>query len=375
VSAQLRSYTLAFLFLSASLLVLEEALERDQWQAMALYSVLVWMCILSDYSMAWFVGAAGFYALLRLRGASVRVMAVWAGGQLGALALYGLLYELQIRRFRGEGVSGWLSRAYPQPDGILAFPFVSTLKQFAYLMGSVPLSVPAAVFFAVAVFWLWTGRTGIERTRARTLSLLLLIPFALAIVGAYAGVSPYGRSRHTLVTGLFAAAGMAIFVGELPRKAAVGLLWCALLLTPLWHSVAERDVMNIGADRNGKEMIRPTLDYMRATIPPGTRILSEYETLFILAYYEGDNELPFHPPTERFSETLLGGRWPVAALQYEWATAGAYKEDLAAFRRQYGIEENEPVWVLDGGWVAEAEPPDEKLPFTKAVRVFQATGR
>jgi len=380
LSAELRSYTLAFLFLSASLLVLEEALEHDRWQAMALYGFLLWLCILSDYSMAWFVGAAGLYALLRLRSASVRVRTVWAAGQLGALALYGLLYITQMSSISAigvmqEGVPSWLYRAFPHPGEMLAFPFVNTLKQFAYLMASVPLSVPASVFFAIAVFRLWTGRTGIERSRARALAVLLVVPFALAIAGAYAHQFPYGRTRHTLVTGLFGAAGMAILLEKVPRRTATAILSCALLLVPLWHWIAERDVLGIGSDRNRKVMILQSLDYMRTMIPPGTRILSEYETLFVLAYYEGDNELPSHGAAESYSETLLGRRWPVASLDYEWATPGAYKAALAAFRRQYGIGENEPVWVLDGGWVAESEPADEKLPFTRAVRVFRAIGR
>jgi hypothetical protein len=70
LSAQLRSYTLALLMLSASLVVFEQALEKSRWRMMALYSVLLWLCILSDYSMAWFVGAAGVYGLLRLKGSS-----------------------------------------------------------------------------------------------------------------------------------------------------------------------------------------------------------------------------------------------------------------------------------------------------------------
>lgn len=101
------------------------------------------------------------------------------------------------------------------------------------------------------------------------------------------------------------------------------------------------------------------------------RGFTERETLFVLAYYLGENELP-RPATRQFSETVLGGRWRVATTTYNYITRDAYKAGLAAFRRQYGLAESEPVWVLDGGFDVPSMPPDEKHPFTRAVRVFQA---
>jgi hypothetical protein len=372
VSAQLRSYTLALLFLSASLLVLEQALESGRWWMMAVYSILLWLCILSDYSMAWFAGAVGLYALLRLRGSSVRVKATWAAGQLVALLLYGLLFTIQVRTQEARGVKdAYLRGAFPNPGEMLVFPFVGTLKQFAYLMASVPIGGLAMVLFAIAVFWLWTGRTGIERSKARALAVLLVLPFLLAIAGAYAHQFPYGRTRHTLVIGLFGATGIAIFLETLPRRAAMALLGGALLLTPLWYWGADQDAQDISADRNRKDLILQCLDYMRAAIPPGAVIFTELETLYVLAYYEGHNELP-GGASGQFSETLLGGRWRVVTKDYKYVTPDEYRAALGAFRRQYGLGESEPVWVLDGGWDVVSVPPDEKRPFTKAVRVFQA---
>ena len=67
----------------------------------------------------------------------------------------------------------------------------------------------------------------------------------------------------------------------------------------------------------------------------------------------------------------MAGRWRVAARDYIYTTPDTYRAALAAFRLQYGLESHEPVWVLDGGWTIVSGPPDEKLPFTEAVRVFQ----
>jgi hypothetical protein len=379
LSAQARSYTLAFLFLSASLVMLEEALEGNRWGAMAVFSVFLWLCILSDYSMAWFAGAVGVYAMLRLRGSSARVKATWIGGQLVAVSLFGLLLAIQERNTTEAQwqrvTSGWLKAAFPQPGDMLAFPFLNTGKQFAYLMASVPIGGLALVLFAVAVFWLWTGRTGIELGKARALAALLVLPFLLAIAGAYAHQFPYGRSRHTLVVGLFGAIGIAIFLETLPRRLAVALLGGTLLLTPVWHRKADRDLQDISADRNRKELILQCLDYMRATIPPGAVIFTERDTLLVLAYYDGHNQAPYQPLPGQFTETFLGGLWRTAAMDYQFVTPESYRTGLVAFRRQYRLGEREPVWVLDGGWGVISVPPDERRPFTRAVQVFQARAR
>ena len=165
---------------------------------------------------------------------------------------------------------------------------------------------------------------------------------------------------------------MRFFLQTLRRRTALAILWGALLLTPLWHWGADQDVQDISADRNRKELILQCLDYMRSAIPSDTVIFTERETLWMLAYYAGHNELPKESDTREFSETPLGGRWRVATRDYKYVTPDVYRVALAAFRRQYGLGEREPVWVLDGGWDVVFVPPDERRPFTRAVRAFQA---
>src|SRR5947209_19862636 len=89
---------------------------------------------------------------------------------------------------------------------------------------------------------------------------------------------------------------------------------------------------------------------MRSAIPMDALIFTEFETLYILAYYEGHNKLPCEPDATQFSETHLGGRWRVATRDYKYHTHDAYQAGLSAFRQRYRLGEYEPVWVLDGGW-------------------------
>ncbi len=67
IGAQLRTYTLALFFLSASLVALERAIDTGRRRPMWIFNLMLPACIWADYSSMWFVGAAGVYALLRLR--------------------------------------------------------------------------------------------------------------------------------------------------------------------------------------------------------------------------------------------------------------------------------------------------------------------
>jgi hypothetical protein len=177
LSAELRQYMPALFLISAALLVFDFAIESGRWQTMALYSVLLWLCILADYSAACFVGAAGVYALLRLKASptAIKVTAVkvtWLAGQLIALALYGGLYLAQVRGITASGVAvgateGWLRGSFPQPGGMVSFPFFNTPKPFAFLMDTAPLGALALLAFATGIVLLWTGRTAMDRSRGR----------------------------------------------------------------------------------------------------------------------------------------------------------------------------------------------------------------
>lgn len=379
LSAQLRNYMLAFFFLSASLLALETALRRNRWQWMAVYSLLLWLCIVSDFSVAWCVVAAGIYVLLRFLGSdracSLASKGTWAAGQAVALMLYALLFAFQIQRFRTESekqhvVDGWLREAYPHPGHMMEFPIANSLKQFSYLMASEPMGRIAFVAFVAGIILLWIPPSRVQRKLAWPLAVLLVLPFLLGIAGAYAHESPYGGSRQSCVLGVFGAMGIGIFVSAFPRRIVLALVGGMLLLATLWPFTPYPET--ISQDWDQKQQIKECLEYMRANIPPEVLVFTEDETFNVLAYYAGNEKL--WPPTGirgAFEEKPLGSRWRVATRDYGYVTREAYDSAMAAFRRQYGLRADEPVWVLDGGWV-QVTPPDERLRFTRAVRVYQA---
>jgi Dolichyl-phosphate-mannose-protein mannosyltransferase len=368
LSAQVRSYTLALLFLAAALVVLEEALGRDRWEWMAGFSVLLWLCVASDYSMAWAVGGLGVYALMRLGGCSIAVKAVWAAGQVAAIGLYGFLYVIQVGRFRGGGVetdavTGWLRGGFPQPGGILLFPIANTAKQFKYLTGSTVMGGVGFVLFAVAIVLLWRVR------RTRALAALLAAPFLLAMAGACVRIFPYGATRHTVVLGVLGAIGIATLLEYVPRWIGVTLLGGLLVAGSLWQLKPSTETFPV--TRN--EMTQ-CVDYMRAAIPQGTPVFADQAIVHLLTYYAGDNQLPPPMPNKRaFVENFVGGRWRLAIRDYQYYSRGEYQAALEAFRKQYGFSSKERVWVLDGGWAPVSGEPDDGRPSSRAMRVFQTS--
>src|SRR6185503_12669571 len=116
LSTEVRTYALAFLFVSASLAALQLALDNGSVLWMVWFHLCLYLAILTDYSIVWFVGAAGVYALLSLwsRPARNEVRIAWAAGQAGALALYGFLLATAALRSRTVVSQDWLRSGFPQ---------------------------------------------------------------------------------------------------------------------------------------------------------------------------------------------------------------------------------------------------------------------
>jgi uncharacterized membrane protein len=135
LSTEVRGYSLAFLFLAIALVLLDTALDRPSKARMAWFHVFLWLAILSEECVVWFVVAAGVYALARLyreRRLGSGLGIVWVAGQAATLFLLAFLILTLVSDWKGKGVvDGWLSAAFRQPgQGVLAFARHETINQF-----------------------------------------------------------------------------------------------------------------------------------------------------------------------------------------------------------------------------------------------------
>ncbi|MCP5111761.1 MAG: glycosyltransferase family 39 protein [bacterium] len=349
LGAQVRGYALAIGLLAASLYLLEKALQSSSAIWMALSLVPLYLGILTEYSAAWFCGAAGVYGLVRLRRRLVKTVAgaVWLAGQAGATGIYALLWKVQISSFReaaGDNVgtvAWWLTDYYPQPgENAARFAAEGTFGQFSYLFSSTGAGVVALLLFG-------TGLWALIRAARWEVLVLLIIPFVLACAGAFAGLFPYGASRHTVVLSIFSVSAAAIGAATLLPRRIVFAVPLLLVLTGAWHWAAVWDPSNIPPERKQRTVLSAALDHLHATVPPGSVILTEYEVRAMLGHYLG-----VRWPIESTGEAEKMGDYWLFALRFSFQNTGDVRTDAAALRAEQNIPPDDPIWVLDGGFYA-----------------------
>jgi uncharacterized membrane protein len=181
VSAELRAYALLLFCESAALYFMEIALQEKSVRKMWCFSMALYLAILSHYSALFFVAAAGVYALARMIGSDTprKVVAAWAGGQAGALAVYAFLYVTHISKLKNLMLTWAMSfdREYSQAGREHLFKFTGerTLDIFVFLfenqyVARILLGLWLAAV-SILVFRLVASRRGILRARLARYSL------------------------------------------------------------------------------------------------------------------------------------------------------------------------------------------------------------
>lgn len=359
LSAQIRGYTIELLFAALALLFLETALGNGSTRAMILFTISLYLAILSEYSAAWFAGAVGIYFLMRAyeRKISPRLWVVWALGQAGALAIYMGLYQIAMKprlAARNGSVEDYLQSAFPVArENLLAFALRGTLRQFAYTFSTTRFfGIAAALLFAAALAILWMGRSRSDRARNRILATLLVVPFLLACLGAILKLHPYGQSRHTVVLSLFVAAGAGIALERIFRARPWTAGVAAVTLGLVWLLAAPPDINNIVPSRHRRTSMIAAMNYVRSTIPPGSLIMTDHETNWLLHFY-----VPGRQEVRLKTYIDSPGAQPVGPFQATWrrwdfGPVGPFLEDLASVRHEFGVSPETPIWIVDGGFHA-----------------------
>jgi uncharacterized membrane protein len=218
LSAEVRQYSLLLFFCVACLYALERGLQEDSGKWTALSAVGLWLALLTHYSALIFAAAVGAYGLVRLFGVkrfSTATKYVWAAGQLAALGICAVLFITQISKLRQSGVPSeiaatWLSQStfHPGQEHALTFAMSKTVRLFRYFFSHGSIGVVMLLLFMVAVVALFWGNKRAQSPRS--LAVLLILPFVVAVSVAIAGLYPYGGTRHDVVLVLFAIPGIAI---------------------------------------------------------------------------------------------------------------------------------------------------------------------
>ncbi len=352
LGAQARGYALLMLFCALAISECDRAIRDRSTLRLVSSTVALCLAILTEYSAAWFAGAMGVYAALRMWRQPRGFIAVWVAGQAVAVGLYvWLLHAAPTvdEAQKAAWISGFLRGAFPGPgDRMPAFAVVATLKQFAYLFGSIPLGAAALALFVAGLLVIARRAPASIVEGSVAWTALLVTPFVLGTMGAVLGLHPYGRSRHTVVLSVFIATGIGIALGSVPwpRPRWSILIGAAALVA--WWNVAEPDQNNIPSSRALARSMQEAVEFLRQAAPSGA-IATDGETAVMLRYYTTGLS-PVATTTENGLTMAVMGGLRVGWRQWMFEDAAALEAEVADVRRRSRLAPEDPVWIVDGGF-------------------------
>jgi hypothetical protein len=359
LSAELRAYALLLASMTGALYFLTRAFEEKSARPMWIFSAFLYLSILSHYSAVFFTIAAGLYALARFADSRLprNVVAAWAAGQAGALALYGFLYVTHISKIKSS-IAVWsagFGTAYFHPaDGnIFAFTGSNTLNIFLFFFSQKIVAWTLLLGFIAGVGFLFRKEmlAGRALSPSEHLGILLLFPF-LAVWGtALVGRYPYVGSRHTAFLAPFAIAGASYLLSLISRQRLwVGLV-AATALMAFSQTAGKSMELNISSGDNSRQEMVDSIRYMHAAIPRGDIILVDYQSsLPIIFYFCGPKTIvPYNTFAGDYFEFPCSGD-PIVALHTWKAAAPGFPKQFEDMAHSHGLKPGERVWFYQTGW-------------------------
>jgi hypothetical protein len=362
LSSEVRQYALLLSFLIAAAHFLELALAEDSAGRMLLFFFFLYLAMLTHFSALLFAGAVGAYSLWRLISArlSRHVVAVWIGGQAGALGLLTFLYRTHIGSLKDSAaaqqhVQAFLSNSYFHwgHDHLLLFMFARTFGVFQYTLGQLVVGDIAGLLFVVGVALLLKGRGSQDQRgpSSRELGVFLVLPFLINCGAAIFDLYPYGGTRHSAWLLPFAVAGVSVALVRLTRQRLVPAIGATLLIILVCQmfGVPHRPYMR-REDQRRVNMTR-AMDAIRRQVSSADVVFTDFQTSFILRFYlcpEVDNGVFSASGFRTFS---CGGERVIATnAETNILTADTFVHRWNDVVNNYDLKPGQTVWIFQAGW-------------------------
>jgi hypothetical protein len=299
LSAEVRGYAILLLFLAASLYFAERVFRERTSVAVARYSLFFYLAIVTHYSALWFAMAMGIYFLLRIRELPTKIAALWAAFQVGAAAVYGVLYVTHISKINGsamqsEAMNGWLQALYftPGQKSVGQFLFRNTGELFDYLFAHPIGGIIASLVFGFSVLRILSGTDRGNVHAPRAFWALLVLPFLINGIAALEGLYPYGGTRHCIYLILFTIAGVSYALAQATNSKVWPVLGLAALILPVWHLKALRPAQQMPAESQRLSLMNDAIVYLRQSAPAEGPIFTDDQARGLLSYYLGRDTVP-----------------------------------------------------------------------------------
>jgi hypothetical protein len=366
LSAEIRQYALLLFFMSGCLYLSERAIRQNSTALMILFSLSLYGALLVHYSSLLFAFTMGVYMLVRLYPYTerLRLIAVWAAGQIGGLALSAYYLITHVARLKQSGMAQgiaetWLRKSifHSGENHVAAFVAVQTLRVFTYLLShGVGGTLALAAFLVGMVSLLKNPSTG-KRPAARELALLLGLPFVVNCGVALAGLYPYGGTRHNAFLALFGLSGAGVgLTAWKPRRT-----WIRPLVIFSCLAFCNRfpaPPPQIKAKNHGRILMRDAAESLRGSAAAGSIIFADYQSGLLLGYYVcGHGVVQTFLPLQAFVRNECGPYTAITTRPQEWKFyASDLPGQLASVAQAYNLAPGTKLWLFDAGWITDSTP-------------------
>jgi hypothetical protein len=395
LSAQVRQYSLLLLFMALAAYLFERALDEDSARLMMLFSISLYLAMLSHYSAMFFTASIGVYAAIRFaeKRYSVKLFSSWLVGQAGALALLIFLYRTHISKLKGSSLAeqateGWLRRSYfhPGQDHVLLFIVGRTFGVFQFIFGHLVIGdVMGLCFIGGVILLLRVGtaapgcpggrKPAVEFATAQQcraelrsagqpgaavptrigptgwqLATFFLLPFALNCAAGLAGAYPFGGTRHSVFLTLFALAGISFFIAEVSWLGSAASLAVTLAIVAACAAFGTpHQPYMTRADQSRAQMER-SLAFIQQEIPTSVPLFVDVQTRMLLGYYLcREQQTSAEAPHSDFEVLQCGGYQLIVANVWSFDPS-SFPDLYAEMIRTYGLQPGDTVWVAQEGW-------------------------
>jgi hypothetical protein len=220
------------------------------------------------------------------------------------------------------------------------------------------------LLFSAAIFLLLrTGQSSEgKQPSPRQLGLLFLLPLLVNCVAALADIYPYGASRHNSYLAIVAMPAIATILAKwkLPaqwmKPAAIGaaLAVCNFTVSPAGAYIP--------AKHQKKAFAHAASDWIRASVPPDSIILADYESGLLAGYYICHrNVVQTAPPFQLFLLSDCGSYQALTLLPPLWVfRADTFPDQMRELQRilaqNHKLEQGRQIWLFQAGYIVDKEP-------------------
>lgn len=387
LSAEIRQYALLLFFMTACLHLSELALLKNSPAWMALFSLSLYGALLTHYSALIFAFGIGVYLLVRLYPYRERIglFAVWGAGQIGGIAIAAYFWVTHVSRLRQTGMVRADLESYLRKSTFRAgernpveFVAAQTLRVFTYVLSHGLIGALMLLAFLAGLFYLlrqkdWPKgkeRVARERPSPRELALLITVPFVASWGIALAGLYPLGATRHSSFLAPFAIAGAAVGIAAVGPAAGWSKSFAIVICLAVCNLFPAPPPAIRAQDQSRVLMSRAVAE-LRASAPPGSVLLADYESGLLLGYYVcPQGVVRIFPSAEAFASADCGAYRVLSPTFRDWRfVAGTFPGDFAAALALLPAQSQSPagpgstapapavqVWLFYAGWINDSAP-------------------